>query len=342
MQTCSTREIALQSLIAGRIEPSAYRLDLQQRIVQDERNAILVLTLSGGAGWRAGKPVSLNAGGCAARAARHLWQRRGKRPSATSIEEGASAAACAISCAVRSWHKVTADHWQSQRFVKYLFRIGWRAAFSAIVGDEGAGLTGEKADQVTTSVPLTAAELHLQAESLQQWARGEVATVRPVGHDEQRAARRRVLGWIASVLKTKQGGRSGQSARAQFMLLLRVIHGATWADAAKRAGFASGRAAVESFRAGKLWSRLNDAALMFPTERERELLVMRREAGHRAGKAIRWQRHAIGAVWTAATNQRERAVSAAKFARDKLLALRGNRQNRWQSAVKGLRAGHLR
>jgi restriction endonuclease S subunit len=63
--------------------------------------------------------------------------------------------------------------------------------------------------------------------------------------------------------------------RAQFSVLARLVHGREIACAARAAGFASGGSALESFRSGKVWVRLQAAVLRHVGTQERNLIAAR-------------------------------------------------------------------
>jgi hypothetical protein len=130
-------------------------------------------------------------------------------------------------------------------------------------------------------------------ESLNQWARDRQGRVFDSGADDDataRAQRRAVLKWIASILDCKATGRTGAAERARFSTLARLVHGRDIVTAARGAGFASGRACLESFRAGKVWHRLGAAIGARVTQRDKRLLAARARAVKLAIAAIKLQR----------------------------------------------------
>ena len=86
-----------------------------------------------------------------------------------------------------------------------------------------------------------------------------------------------------------QASRIG-AARARFSVLARLVHGRDIATAARCAGFASGRAALESFQSGKVWARLAAAIGRRVSHRDLRLVAVKRRAASAAGAAMRRQR----------------------------------------------------
>jgi hypothetical protein len=135
--------------------------------------------------------------------------------------------------------------------------------------------------------------LEVERASLQAWAQDRQGRVFDSGEDDQaqdRVQRRKVLGWIKSVLDVHATGRTGAAERARFSVLARLVHGRDIATAARGAGFASGRACLESFRSGRVWQRLGDAIGARVTARDQRLLASRRRAVALAMAAIKVQR----------------------------------------------------
>jgi len=300
--------------------------------------------LAGGRGWSAGRPVGFNSGGAAARAGRYLWQLRGVKPSETSLEEGASAAAAAMALVVPCWDKVNPEHWQNGRLARFLFRVGWRAAFRAIVAN---GFTGDKATDNVSTLPLSAGALEVERASLQAWA--EQSGVTPdTAQDE---ARRAVAAFVWRGLVWECGRKNKtalRAARQRARLLIRLVYGHRLPDAARLAGFASARAAIESMRAGKVFSTLATAA----TSRSSRLPGMAqlaqsaRQAGLAAGLSVKAQR-CLDALqwprlWLAAVGRRGAAVEWARFSQSRLKRARAEQVRTWQAAVSGWRRGWLR
>ena len=273
---------------------------LLAEIDRDKREGRRVLELAGGPGWGDGVQfVTLNRGGMAARAARHIFKRRGVSPSSTSLEEAAAAAS--MSFQWRIYSALVGDVWNDTT-VRHLARFGWRAAFNSFTRDGAGGMTGEKAGVNYSThnggecVGLDAVSLEVERASLLSWARDRQGRVFDSGADDDgradRARRREILAWFASVLDTKSKGRAGAAERARFSVLTRLVHGRDIATAARLAGFASGRAALESFRSGRVWPRLRLAVAAIKGNRERRLLAARARADEAAVKAIKAQRAA--------------------------------------------------
>jgi hypothetical protein len=231
----------------------------------------------------------------AARAARYVWGgngrvlRNGKRfngrgvqPSSTSLEEGAAAA---VSAMFEEWQVLTAlwpVQWNDDT-IHHLARVGWRAAFRSFGHDMRQGMTGRKADHVSSVqlAPLEAASLEVERVSLAAWAADRQGRIFDPGADDaeaERRERRAVIGWIGSVLDVHAKGRTGEAERARFSVLARLVHGRDIATAARGAGFASGRSALQSFVDGKVWPRLGAAIGARATGREQRLVSARRRA----------------------------------------------------------------
>jgi hypothetical protein len=111
---------------------------------------------------------------------------------------------------------------------------------------------------------------------------------------------------------------------ARFSVLARLVHGREWATAARGAGFASGRAAAQSFQQSKLWATLRDAATGQPaSQTDRNLIAIRKHAARVAVRAIEAQRKAVagsgavvcapimlpGAIWYASQSVKRPVVA---------------------------------
>lgn len=250
-----------------------------------------LLNLAGGRGWCGGK-VHLDGGGMTARAARSIIDGRrgrggvihwgtGRRESisSTSLREAAQCAAVAMFQAVRRWDRVTSAHWarlDGGRFVAWLAGIGWRAAFASFTDEARAGFHGRgaahlafamRAGSVDSSGALEDCAALVELQAFRDWQRGGDKSA-PRAFASSRYARRAAVRWIGLVLRVGRGGRGGQSARAAQCLLAWLLCGADWARAARAAGYASGAAAVESFRANQVWPQLRAAALARQSEGE--------------------------------------------------------------------------
>jgi hypothetical protein len=269
-----------------------------------------ILALCGGPGWGVDSRivVRLGGGGMAARAARYVvsgngrggrhFTGRGRAPSQTSLQDAAAAAAAACWFEWQCYSALCGDDW-TPGAVRYLAGAAWRAAFRSLTQDASEGRTGRKAGCSTAtgadSVSLADASLAVERASLQAWADDRQGRIFNPGESEEARtarARRDVIEWITGVLDVRAKGRTGAAERARASVLIRVIHGRDFATAARCAGFATGRAAVESFRSGKVWARLRAAVTRRVTERERALHAMRARAAGRAAVAIRMQRAA--------------------------------------------------
>ena len=235
-----------------------------------------IMLLAGGREFLAGVGVRVGGAGMAARCARYIVARRGRAPSDTSLDDAAAAAAAAIVGAVCQWNDdwaggtfydggapvklagfaMTAARIREDRSVRRnLAGIGWRAAFASLDDDgAGAGLSGRHArEQVeTVSLALTAGQIESQRASLEAWARGE----RAVSDDSESEQRRALCSWVwrslvaAGPARGANEARAREGARRRAKFLIRLIHGAAWADAARLAGFEDGAAAAKVLGAG--------------------------------------------------------------------------------------------
>lgn len=357
----------------------AARAEIAATITAEQDTGKRILALAGGAGWGDGRHVvKFNGSGMAARAARYLYNRRGNRPSQTSLEEAAATGAGAMWYEWQCWQAVFGDDVQFDTARHRLCGVAWRAAYGSMTRDASEGRTGRKAGQGEqdngAAMPLEGAALDIARKSLAQWAQDRQGRIfNPGAMDEQakqRRARRRVLSWVASVLDVRAKGRTGAAERARFSVIARLVHGRDIASASRGAGFANGRQAIESFRTGKVWSRLKIACANHRGEAERALLALRKRTAKRAAQAIKAQRRvATGAgafqvltygtaervirsrvvignplatEWSQATTARGEAVAQAHVARAIITKARRERANQFDNATKGLRAGWLR
>jgi len=274
-----------------------------------------ILTLAGGKQWGTGtgaRAVHMDdGGGMAAKAARSITRMRGSRPSDTSLEEAAAAAAAKMWFEWQCYSALCGDDWTREAII-HLARYGWRAAFHSLTRDGAQGLTGRMAAQTKQSGSVSVSLDHVDQDTqgrdvlpcdkqaLADWARDRQSRIFDAGRDDvaiQRRQRRGVLGWIAGVLDLRaRNGNTRNGERARFSVLVRLVHGRDIATAAKLAGFASGRAALESFRAGFVWQRLRAAIGARVTPTERKLRAMRLRAVRSAMAAMKLQRQArVGA-----------------------------------------------
>jgi hypothetical protein len=252
----------------------AERAEIAAEIIAEGEAGRRIMALAGGRDWGNGRAVVC--GGMARKAADYIcngngrvmrngkrFNGRGVKPSATSVEEAASVATGAMweewqvltSLWPVEWNRATTFH---------LARVGWRAAFRSFGHDLRQGMTGRKADhpESVQLAPLEGASLAVERASLDAWAADRQGRIFDPGQDElaiERRERRAVIGWIASVLDVHAKGRTGAAERARFSLLARLVHGRDIATAARGAGFASGRSAIQSFIDGRVWARLGAA-----------------------------------------------------------------------------------
>jgi hypothetical protein len=228
-----------------------------------------IMLLAGGREFLAGAGVRLQGNGMAARAARYIKDRRGRTPSDTSMEDAAAAAAAELVLQVSVWEYVldletlpAARVREDACIRSHLAGCAWRAAFHSMTDDAAAEsgctcgrMAGEQAGGV--SLALQAGQLESQRASLEAWARGE----RLLEDTADATARRAVCCWLwRSIVPARKPGaneareRGGAIQRARF--LIRLVHGATWADAARLAGFADGGAASKVLAARHTWAAL--------------------------------------------------------------------------------------
>jgi hypothetical protein len=330
----------------------ALRLELQAQERPDIANAIdseryngnCILALSGGRGWKAGQPIGVNSSGAAARAARYLWQMRGIKPSVSSLEEAASASSVAMAASVKRWDKVKPEHWENGRLARYVFRVGWRAAFRSMVGN---GSTGDRASEVVENLPLACGTLEVEQASLDAWAR-QCGVVPDTAQEEAWRAMASFV-WRALVWPCRGRCRhSTRAARQRARLLIRLLHGQTFADASRLAGYASARAAVESLRSGKVFATLREAAARESNCLPGMVHLLRTAgtAGRAVRKAIRTQRclHPLRwpSLWSAAVERRKSCIEWARLCQARLHKARTEQALAWERAVTGWRRGWLR
>lgn len=263
-------------------------------IKAEQELGLRLMRLAGGEGYAKGKPVSEGGGGCAARAARTLSRKYGKRPSATSVQDAASDALGAMWARVSSKRGIRPGHWERPRFLKLLWRVGWRAAYKSLV--EFASPVSGRSSEVDKLqfVPLSEVQLDVEREGLQTWS--QQAAVRPPSARE--SARETAARWVWSVLVSSIKGKGAgpsqarRTAAQRARVLIRLLHGQSFDDAARLSGFASGRAAVESFRSGQVWAKLGDACgdHWERMPEVRHLKARARVTGKRAGRIIKVQR----------------------------------------------------
>lgn len=292
-------------------EIAAKRGEIASALASEQDTARRILALAGGPGWGDGRTaVKFTGAGMAARAARFIvhgngrtmrngrtMHGRGVQPSQTSLEDAAAAAVAVMVREWCDWQSVFGEDTPFDAARHRLCAVAWRAAFASLTHDASEGRTGRKAGQTEhggTSAPLDTAQLEIEKRSLEHWAQDRMGRMFNPGEDDgaqARRARRRVLQWVASVLDVNARHKTVRATeRARFSLIARLIHGRDIASAARGAGFATGRAAVESFRSGKVWARLRANVVNHKGAHERGLLALRRRAARRAVAAIREQR----------------------------------------------------
>lgn len=331
-----------------------------------------LLTLAGGQGYGAGdRRPRLDGPGLAARVGRYLLQLRGVRPSATSLDAAAADAAGTMAHAVRRWDKVRPGHWAAGpdgrpgRLVRYLWRAGWRAAFRSLTGDAGHGLAGRQAD-VAAALRAGVADVGLMADTLSGAAGvGDWATAAGgVRADaEVRLRRRAALAWIRAAL-TAAGIRS--DARMRFLRLFAwILCGASFARAARAAGFATSESAAVSLHKSGVRQALAaaaatagcadaaaadwDRASLRPAAR-RAVAWMRANpaAGAAGGRVVLDPRRPWGppvasgagmaraAAWHKAAAARAAAVSGIRFAAKRAAAAKGRQAAALADCLRGM------
>jgi hypothetical protein len=224
-----------------------------------------LLALAGGPDFVRGRGVKLTGAGMAARAGRAVQERRGVRPSDTSLDDGAAAAALALVRAVAEWEyacgvELTAAGASAPDCRKFLAGRAWRAAFKDIANAEST-LSGGNGhwDRDSDGIPiaLTAGQLEVQRESLESWARREPYRDSNAWLD----ARRSVSSWVWRSIVPYDRARGAKlkaadNARQRARFLIRLVHGASWADAARLSRFADGAAAAKSLAREHTWATL--------------------------------------------------------------------------------------
>jgi len=141
---------------------------------------------------------------------------------------------------------------------------------------------------------------------------------------------------------------AANAARQRARLLIRLLNGQSFADAARLAGYASARAAVESLRSGRVFARLREAAAS-----ESSCLPGTVHLARSAGKAGRRVRNTIKTqrslnplrwprLWLEAVSRRTAAIDWARFCQERLRRARAEQAEAWERALSGWRRGWLR
>jgi hypothetical protein len=221
-------------------------------------------------------------------------------PSDTSLDEASASAVLKVWFEWQCYSALCGDVWNSTT-IQHLARYAWRTAFQSLTRDRAQGMTGRMVGRdeahggTVLSIQDTPGLIACDRESLGQWAQDRQGRIFDSGRDDAailRRQRRAILQWFADVLDVRATGRTGASERARFSVLARLVYGQDIASAAHAAGFASGRAALESFRSGKVWDRLKLALHLRVSARERKLMAIRARAVRAAMRAIHAQREA--------------------------------------------------
>jgi len=137
--------------------------------------------------------------------------------------------------------------------------VAWRAAIASLRHDAAEGAAGRQAGEHFSGVSLAleAGQLESQRASLEAWARGE----RILEDTADATARRALSSWVWRPLVPGRApganaAREREGARRRAKFLIRLVHGNSWADAARLAGFADGGAASKSLANTETWAAL--------------------------------------------------------------------------------------
>jgi hypothetical protein len=250
-------------------ERSGWVADL---LAQENELGRVLMLLAGGREFLEGRGVRLNGSGMAPRAARYLKDMRGLTPSDTSLEDAAAAAAAELVLQVSiveyalGLDTLPAARVRADACIRsHLAGCAWRAAFHSLTGDETTGgMSGREswAETSGVSLALEAGQLEAQRASLEAWARGE----RLMEDTAETTARRALCSWVwrslvpGGAARGANGARVRDCARRRARFLIRLIHGQSWADAARLAGFEDGAAASKVLAARHTWAVLGAAA----------------------------------------------------------------------------------
>lgn len=227
-----------------------------------------LMLLAGGRNFLAGARIGINDNGMAARAARYIFRLRGSLPSNTSMEEAAAAAAELV-LQVSVWEYVhdletlpAARLREDACLRSHLAGCAWRAAFHSMTDDaaaESGATNGRQAGEQPggVSLALTAGQIASQRASLEAWARGE----RLLEDTADATARRAVCCWlwrslVPAAARGANGKRELDGARRRARFLIRLVHGASWADAARLAGYVDGAMASKKLAESHTWAAL--------------------------------------------------------------------------------------
>ena len=315
-----------------------------------------ILSLAGGPEWGGGKAASATAGIAGSEARR--WEAlRGTTPSDSARDDAASAAAGAVWIAWRAWESVCGDvqpaQFSDRTFRRVLWRAGARAAFGAL---RNCGFTGDRADEMASAAPLDAKEIVEAVEELSAHFAGEhILSAREIADNEieqaRRAKRGRVARWLwqALVPAPARGAGAAQARRTGIQrakLMIGLLYGRGMGEAAKQAGFAGIAGALKSV--GAVWPALGEAIARQwnKSDTGAALAKSARLAARKAALAIRANRAKVGPLASASEwdrlSARAQAVEAAKFATKRRNQARAERQEQWNKAAQGWRAGWLR
>jgi len=222
----------------------------------------------------------------ASRQARHIAQRRGVRPSDTSIEDAAADAVCALLTHARRLDKATPAHWDSVRFIRQVWRWAGRAAFNSFASWASLGIKGRGARVSSLVRELTwtsgghadcigdgrANPVHDLVIHAGNKLAEQVAAARAESIDSNRAARvatvrfvwRVGYGEFAAALPADMRGSARAvavtQARARCHVLQRVLLGADYDAACNGGGFGSVANFSRSADKSGLWAALARAS----------------------------------------------------------------------------------
>lgn len=383
----------------ARAEQAARRPDIASAIEADEAEGRVLLSLGQAMSQSAFRWVCQHRQ-FNRKAKRWEWHtlEEHQRPSQTSIDEAAAVATAAAWIRLYRMRRLIVawfggpiaaawferapenNHWA--RIVRHLARHAWRAARQSLIS-RADGMTGRKAESRGTvaTVPLlhpSQADLASLQQAAQSGALSSLVSgagrdvVKHVGAIDH--ARARVQRWAWWVLVSSWARDVApehrkappfiaklKAARARACFVIRILHGDALADASKRAGFASPRAAVESLRAGEVWGQLERAASARQDSLPvvADLLAIESKHKRRAARAVRAFRavssgmaQAMGAdsapqavalgIVSRALDKRAAALDSWKRARSRRIAAQKRAASAWSEAVNGWRAGFNR
>jgi hypothetical protein len=258
----------------------------------------------------------------AGKAARQVLRLRGVMVSDTSLAEAEAEATHGALFESWDWQALFGvEPIECPLYARRMGLIAWRAAYRSLT-ERTDGIRARRGAQDSVeappvSIPLDEAGAETARASLKawEWTRFSADEV------EEHGAKHEASAWVWGALVTRtlramspaqRSTPAGQARikahRARAVCLIRMIHGASFVDAARLSGFASTRAAAESLRSGKVADVLQ-AQVSDKLPALRRLVASLRSAGLRAGRAVKRARaraELAGAAGTAGTVQRIR------------------------------------